>query len=313
MNIVDTLKGLGEPTRLRIIVLLAQGELSVGELVDILGMSQPRLSRHLNILTATGLIERLPEGAWVFYRIAASSEARHLFDALRPFLPTGNAEVVRDLTRLTSIQEKRQRAAEDYFNRTADNWDDVRAKHYPIEAVERALIEAIGSEPIKSLVDLGTGTGKLLTLFANTAERLEGIDLSHKMLTVARANLERSGVKNASVRQGDVLAPPFEAGSADLVTIHQVLHYLDAPEQVILEATRILEPGGRVFVIDFAPHGHEFLRRDHKHRHLGFSTPEMDEWMRNAGLEPETPIEISAIDDDSLHVNIWSATKPPGH
>ena len=253
MDLIEALRSIGEPTRLRVLALLAHGELAVGELVDILAMSQPRLSRHMKFLTSAGLVERLPEGAWVFYRLPAVGKGRELVDAILPFLPAEHPEYVRDLERLTVVKQARAQAAEDYFNRQAESWDDVRGQHYPAEAVEAALLKAAGDVPAKFMVDLGTGTGRMLTLFADKAERAEGIDLSHKMLTIARSNLAESGAQNASVRHGDVTAPPFEDGVADLVIIHQVLHYMDRPERVISEAARILKPDGRLLVVDFAP------------------------------------------------------------
>ena len=309
MDLVEELRSIGEPTRLRVLALLAHGELAVGELVEILGMSQPRLSRHMKFLTSAGLVERLPEGAWVFYRLPAEGRGRALVDAILPFVPEGHPEFVRDRERLQGVRITRQQAAADYFGRTAENWDDVRGLHYPAQEVEDALLSAAGSGPFSLMVDLGTGTGRMISLFANRVQRAEGIDLSHQMLTIARSNLEQAQVVNASVRHGDVTAPPFDDGVADLVIIHQVLHYLDRPERVISEASRILKPGGRLLVVDFAPHSQEFLRTQHEHRHLGLSDDELNLWVRGVGLEPLSPIHLSPKFKDGLAVNIWTADK----
>ncbi len=309
MDLIEALRSIGEPTRLRVLALLAHGELAVGELVDILAMSQPRLSRHMKFLTSAGLVERLPEGAWVFYRLPAVGKGRELVDAILPFLPAEHPEYVRDLERLTVVKQARAQAAEDYFNRQAESWDDVRGQHYPTEAVEAALLKSAGDTPAKFMVDLGTGTGRMLTLFSGMAERAEGIDLSHKMLTIARSNLAESGAQNASVRHGDVTAPPFEDGVADLVIIHQVLHYMDRPERVISEAARILKPDGRLLVVDFAPHKHEFLRTEHEHRRLGLSDEEITRWTGAAGLVSLDPIRFQSSEEDGLTVNIWTADK----
>ena len=309
MDLIEALRSIGEPTRLRVMALLAHGELAVGELVEILGMSQPRLSRHMKFLTAAGLVERLPEGAWVFYRLPAEGKGRALVDAILPFLPDDHPEYVRDLQRLEGVRKERGAAAEDYFNRSAETWDDVRGLHYPTDEVEKALLNLAGPGPFSFMVDLGTGTGRMMTLFAGRVRRAEGIDLSHKMLTVARSNLERTGVENASVRHGDVTAPPFDDCVADLVIIHQVLHYMDRPERVIAEASRILKPGGRLLIVDFAPHGLEFLRDQHEHRHLGLSDEEIHQWARSARLSPLDPFHFSPSSKDGLAVNIWTAEK----
>lgn len=312
MDLVEALRSIGEPTRLRVLALLAHGELAVGELVQILGMSQPRLSRHMKFLTSAGLVERMPEGAWVFYRLPARGEARELINAVLAFLPEDQPEYVRDRQRLDGVRKSRASAAEDYFGRTAASWDDVRGQHYPAAAVEAALLDAAGRDKAALMVDLGTGTGRMLTLFADRVEWAEGIDLSHPMLTVARSNLERAGVSNAGVRFGDVTAPPFADDVADLVIVHQVLHYMDRPERVIAEASRILKPGGRLLIVDFAPHNLEFLRSDHEHRRLGLSDAEIAEWSASAGLTlHEVPQRFESGSKDGLIVNIWTADKLP--
>lgn len=309
IDLVDALRSIGEPTRLRVLALLAHGELSVGELVDILGMSQPRLSRHMKFLTNSGLVERLPEGAWVFYRLPATGEGRSLIDAILPFFPDHQPELKRDRERLDLIKQNRAIAAEDYFNRQAERWDDVRGQHYPAAQVEAALLDAAGKGSFDFMIDLGTGTGRMLTLFSDRVRRAEGIDLSHKMLTIARSNLEAHGAQNVSVRQGDVTAPPFRDGCADLVIIHQVLHYLDRPERVLSEASRILKPGGRLLVVDYAPHTHEFLRTEHEHRRLGLSDEEIAQWSKSAGLVPLEPVRFSPVEQNGLAVTLWTADK----
>lgn len=310
MDLVEALRSIGEPTRLRVLALLAYGELSVGELVDVLGMSQPRLSRHMKFLTSAGLVERLPEGAWVFYRLPASGESRALLDAILPFLPENQPEFIRDLEHLKGVKEARASAAEDYFNRQAESWDDVRGQHYPAEEVETALLQAAGAGPFEFMVDMGTGTGRMITLFHERVGHAEGVDLSHKMLNLARTNLERSGAQNASVRYGDVTALPFDDERADLVTLHQVLHYMDRPERVISEAARILKPHGRLLIVDFAPHDQEFLRSEHEHRRLGLSDEEVSGWASHAGLIPLEPIRFEPSSASGLAVTIWSADKP---
>lgn len=307
---VDALRAAGEQTRMRILALLREGDLAVGELVQILSLSQPRLSHHLKVLSAAGLVERLPEGAWVFYRATSQGAASRFLDQLFQTLDTSDADLLRDREALESIREDRAAAASSYFAQMADTWDTVRALHYPNDAIESAVIERVGQGPFDQVIDIGTGTGRMLTLLAPFARRAEGIDLSHQMLTVARANLDASGVTNARVRKGDAAATPFPDASADLVIVHQVLHYVDAPKRVLAEAGRLLRPGGRLVVVDFAPHGLEFLRDKHGHRRLGIRHDAMVDWSDAAGLVLEAPHRFDPPDENGLAVLIWSAHKP---
>lgn len=308
-TLVDELRAAGEPTRARVLVLLGQGELSVGELAQILGQSQPRLSRHMKFLTAAGLVERMPEGAWVFYRLAPSGRARVLVDAILSLLDRQDQGVRRDLMRLEEVRATRRESAVAYFERTASDWDAIRALHYPESDIEAAILAVAGKGPFAHVVDMGTGTGRMLNLLAPYARQAEGIDLSHQMLTVARANLSSSGHSHVAVRHGDATAAPFEDNSADLVIIHQVLHFLEEPGRAIQEAARILAPRGRMIVVDFAPHELEHLRRDQAHRHLGIADRYFADWCEKAGLKPG-PVERFAPPQDKpggLAVNVWTA------
>lgn len=308
---LERLRAAGEPTRLRILALLRERDLSVGEIVQVLSLSQPRLSHHLKALTGAGLVERMPEGSFVFYRAASRGDGRVFLDTLFEQLGHHVPELLRDAERLDEVSASRAASAQTYFSSVADNWDTIRTLHYPNEAIEQALLEIAGPGPFRRVVDFGTGTGRMLTLFAPRAMEAEGIDLSHHMLTVARANLERDGCRVARVRQGDVTAVPFEDASADLVIIHQVLHYVDAPNRVIAEAGRILQPGGRLLVVDFAPHDLEFLRTEHGHHRLGLSPDAMEGWATAAGLKLSEPRGFAPPpeNEQGLTVHIWTAEK----
>ena len=309
---LEQLRAAGEPTRLRILALLRERDLSVGEIVQILSLSQPRLSHHLKALTGAGLVERLPEGSFVFYRAASGGDGRLFLDSLFNQLGVDVPELQRDAERLDEISASRAASAQAYFSSVADNWDAIRTLHYPNEAIEQALLEIAGPGPFRRVADFGTGTGRMLTLFAPLAAEAEGIDLSHHMLTVARANLERDGSPVARVRQGDVTATPFKDASADLVIIHQVLHYVDAPHRVIAEAARVLQPGGRLLIVDFAPHNLEFLRTEHGHHRLGMSPEAMERWASSAGLKLSEPRALAPPpeNEQGLTVHIWTAEKP---
>ena len=311
-DLLEKLKAAGEPTRLRLLALLRENDLSVGELVQVLGQSQPRLSHHLKNLSEAGLAERLPEGAFVFYRAARSGAGAafldQLFSQTRPDAP----EFRQDRDKLREVIAARAASAEAYFSSIAETWDSLRALHFPNDAIEAALLDLAGPGPCRRVVDFGTGTGRMLLLFSGRAAESEGIDFSHRMLTVARANLERAGVSNSRVRFGDVTAAPFEDASADLLIVHQVLHYLDTPGDAIAEAARVLMPGGRLLVIDFAPHDLEFLRAEHGHRRLGVRHDALTDWAAQAGLTLEAPRSFDPPTPGApgLTVNIWRATKP---
>ena len=308
-TLVARLRAAGEPTRARILALLARAELSVGELVQILDQSQPRLSRHLKFLTSAGLAERLPEGAWVFYRLPVAGRARELADVINAAADPADKLLARDAQRLEEVKSQRNAAAQAYFSRVAEEWDELRALHSADPEIEAAVLAAAGPGPFDLAIDFGTGTGRILSLIAPRARRAEGIDLSHQMLTVARANLEKERAVNASVRHGDAKAAPYPDGCAGLVIIHQVLHFLDDPGRAIAEAARVLKPGGRVVVVDFAPHQLEHLRDRHAHRHLGVSEDDLKRWAEKAGLQVSGVKRFKAPGGaaEGVAVNVWSA------
>jgi len=284
-RMVDTLKAAAETSRMRILSLLSRGDLTVSDLTDILGQSQPRVSRHLKLLLEAGLIGRYQEGSWAYFRLSDDENAREFVAELIGRIDAHDGAIGRDLERLASVKRRHQEKASSYFDANAAGWDQLRALHAPDAAVEAALTQAIGNQPFQAMLDLGTGTGRMLELFAPLYRRGVGVDMSREMLAVARANLERADVANAQVRQGDLLALPFERDSFDLVTIHQVLHYLHEPALAIREAARVLRHAGRLAIVDFAPHALEFLRDDHAHLRLGFSDRQIVDWMQDAGLE----------------------------
>jgi ubiquinone/menaquinone biosynthesis C-methylase UbiE len=304
---VDTLKAAAESSRLRILVLLARGDLTVSDVTDILGQSQPRVSRHLKLLLDADLIERYQEGSWAFFRLSDAEPARDFVHGLVARVDRTDATVARDQERLEAVRRRRQKRAEEYFSANAASWDRIRSLHVPDQAVEGAMLKLVGERPFQAMCDLGTGTGRLLEVFAPLYRRGVGIDMSREMLSVARANLESAGISNAQVRQGDIYAPPVERDAFDLVTMHQVLHYLDDPARAIREAARLLRPAGRLLVVDFAPHGLEFLREEHAHQRLGFADRQIEEWMTEAGLEltARRDFDRRAATAPGLTVKLW--------
>lgn len=305
-QLLSGLRAAGEPTRLRLLALCAYGELSVGELTQIMGQSQPRVSRHLKLLVEAGLLDRFREGAQVYYRIAERTEAAQLARTLVDLLPAEDPELNRDLIRLDQVKQKRADMAQSYFRENAVRWNQIRALHVPEALLEEEFLEVIGEKRISDYLDIGTGTGRLLELLASRTERGMGIDLSQEMLTVARTNLEKAALRNVHVRQADMYNMPVADNSVDLATLHLVLHYSDDPAAVIEEAARVLKPGGRLVIVDFAPHTVEQLRTEHQHHRLGFDDEEIKTWLAQSELTSGLSRDLQG---QPLTVKIWQGTR----
>ena len=305
-DLLGGLRAAAEPSRLRLLAICAQGEWTVSELTQILGQSQPRVSRHLKVLADAGLLERFREGSWVFYRRADSGDGARLARSLCRLLPADDPDLALDRQRIASVRASRQEQAAQYFGSQAASWDQIRSLHVDDAKVETHLLALFEGTSTGSLLDIGTGTGRILQLLAARIGFGLGIDLSREMLTLARANLDRAQHRNCQVRQGDMYHLALPDGAFDAATLHSVLHFADDPARVLAEAARVLTPGGRLIVVDFAPHELEFLRRDHAHRRLGFADGEIRAWFRAADVEPETPIRLPG---DPLTVVIWSGRR----
>jgi ubiquinone/menaquinone biosynthesis C-methylase UbiE/DNA-binding transcriptional ArsR family regulator len=305
--LVTQLKAAGDETRIRLMALLAEGERTVKELTEILGQSQPRISRHLKVLSEAGLVARSPEGSWVYYRLADQDAGREVALGILRGLDAGDAKLRRDRDRLAGVKRQNREAAEAYFAEHASRWDEIRSLHVPEGQVEAAMLERAGPGPFRAMLDVGTGTGRMLELFAPLTERALGVDLSPAMLAVARANLERAGIAHARVRIGDSTNLPVLRDSFDLVVIHQVLHFLDDPAAAIAEAVSALAPGGLLLIVDFAPHDHEFLRLEEAHRRLGFSHQQVEQWIAAAGVPLQAAEDLVPGEAGGLTVTIWTA------
>jgi ArsR family transcriptional regulator len=308
LPLADLFQAVSDPTRLRILALLARMELSVGELAQLLEQSQPRVSRHVRILAEAGIVRRHKEGSWVFLAIGDPVHTAPLLDLVGAWTdPATQALFDEDSARLDLIKAERAQAAERYFSAQAEVWDSIRSLHVAEAEVERAIETVLGHRPLGTLVDIGTGTGRMIELFGPRAQEAIGIDRSSEMLRLARVKLETAGVRS-SLRQGDMYALPLADGVADCVIIHQVLHYAHAPADAIAEAARVLTPGGTLVVVDFAAHEREELRTRDAHLRLGFADDVMAGWFGAAGIAVD---HVEHLEGGELTVTIWRGIKPP--
>ncbi|HLJ64489.1 MAG TPA: metalloregulator ArsR/SmtB family transcription factor [Stellaceae bacterium] len=309
-DLLAGLRAAAEATRLRLLMLCAESELTVGELTLILGQSQPRVSRHLKLLCDAGLLDRLREGTRVFYRVGrAGGRGGDLARRLLSLVPQNDPTALLDRERLDAIRAQREEAATAYFRANAARWDRIRSLYVDELEVEAALLSLIPPHEVHDLLDIGTGTGRMLEVLASRVETAVGVDLSREMLAVARVNLERAKLRNCSIRQGDMYQLPVAGAAVDAVIFHQVLHYAENPLGAIAEAARVLRPGGRLVIVDFAPHTIEFLRDEHAHRRLGFADAEITGWASECGLEPAPVLHLPG---NPLTVSLWLARAKGG-
>ena len=310
---VGVLKAVAEPTRLRLLALLARGELNVKDLTRVLNQSQPRISRHLRLLAEAGLVERAPEGSWVYFRLAEAGPGREVASEVLQLLDRSDPLLERDARRAEGIQAERQEAAQAYFQAHAADWDSIRSLHVAEAEVEAAVSAALGPGPFDFLVDLGTGTGRILELFGPRFRRGLGVDLNPAMLAYARAKLARAELAHAQVRQANIYDLPLADQCADAVVMHLVLHFLSDPQRAIREAARVLAPGGRLLIVDFAPHELEFLREAYAHERLGFASALIGQWLAELGLEVLETRDLApdaTAQRDKLTVSLWLAGRP---
>jgi len=306
LPLADRFQALADPTRLRIVALLRLMELSVGELAQVLGQSQPRVSRHLKILADAGVLDRRKEGSWVFLTLAEADRVDPLFRLIDDWADEATQTLfASDAARTESIRAERAEAANRYFAGHAEVWDQIRSLHVAESQVERAIDKALGNRSLGRLVDIGTGTGRMIELFGPRSAHAIGIDRSSEMLRLARVKLEAAGIQS-SLRQGDMYALPLADQSADSVIIHQVLHYAHSPAQAIAEAARVLAPGGTLLVVDFAAHEREELRERDAHIRLGFEDEAMTGWFAASGLEIDG---IDHLAGGELTVTLWRGIK----
>ena len=303
-------RALSDPTRMRILRLLGSMELAVGEIAQVLGQSQPRVSRHIGILCDAGLAERRREGSWIFLR--ARSDTPLCGDVLDLLCQAEEVDeelgalCEGDRRKLSEIRSAREHQAEQYFADHAHDWDELRRLHSSDDEVESALRSALGEGGLGRLLDIGTGTGRMAELFAEKADHIVALDKSLAMLRVARAKLQHLPTDRVELMQGDFASLPFPQDSFDTVLFHQVLHFATDPRPVLAEAARVTREGGRIAIVDFAAHHREDLRERHAHARLGFADDHMAGLLFEAGYDPADPI---SLEDGELAVKIWVARR----
>lgn len=301
----DIFSALADPTRVKILLLVRDLQLSMGELADLLDQSQPRVSRHVRILAEAGLVRRHKEGAWVFIGLGDHAPSAEIY-ALIDQLSSGADPIATERARLAQVRTDRQRAVDDWFRANAGEWDLLRRLGGPDEEVEAAILSAARHPAVGRLLDIGTGTGRLLELLAPEAETATGIDRSPEMLRLARGKLTAGGNQAADVRQADMRTLPFDPGSFDTVTLHHVLHFADDPASVIAEAARVLAPGGKLLVADYAPHQREDLRTRFHHVRLGFEDEAVLGMLMASGLKGTVAARLPGPE---LSVTLWEGRR----
>lgn len=304
-------RALADSTRLRIMRLVAAMELAVGEIAQVLGQSQPRVSRHIAILCDAGLAERRREGSWIFLRAVSgglAGQVKQLLGAAEREDAGFQTVCEIDRNKLAAIRAARETQAQDYFSAHAEDWDELRRMHSSDERVEAALAGALGDAPLGRLLDIGTGTGRMAELFAPHSDHIVALDKSPAMLRVARARLQHLGNERIEMIQGDFTSLPLESASVDTVIFHQVLHFAQDPAHALREAARVTRAGGRIAIVDFAAHQREELRERHAHARLGFEDRQMEALITQSGYAPQAPI---TLDEGELVVKIWIGTRLP--
>lgn len=304
-RLLTSLRAAAEPTRLRLLALAARGAFCVTEFTEILGQSQPRLSRHLKLLCESGLLERVREGANVWFTLPHDDEGT-LARVLIARLPDDDPILETDRRQAARVLAERARVASEKFRREGADWDEMRALDLPAAQVEAALASLVPNMPPQRLLDIGTGTGRVLELLAPAISQGLGVDASKAMLALARARLGRAGLSHCSVRLADMYRLPLADAAFDTAVLQMVLHYAEDPAGVLREAVRVLRPGGHLIVIDLAAHARDDVMAKLAHRWPGFSDEAMSALLQDAGLAAGTALRVPG----PLEVRLWPATRP---
>jgi ubiquinone/menaquinone biosynthesis C-methylase UbiE len=282
--VLSTLKALADPVRLRLVAILAHGELTVQELTEILRMGQSRISRHLKILCDAGVLTAKRQGTWGYYRLAGGNA---FFADLRPLLEEQLGELPGrqdDLEGLTRILDERRRRTREFFDAHARQWDVLAREVLPTAPYRATLLAAVPSGGC--LVEVGVGTGKLLAELRQRAATVIGIDNSAPMLEEAGRQVVLDGLADIDLRLGDMAHLPVPDNGADTAVLNMVLHHAPQPLSVLAEVRRVLRPTGTLIIADFCRHEAEWARERLADQWLGFEVNELSAWLRQAGFSP---------------------------
>ncbi len=279
-DLIAIYKALGEETRLRIVCLLRNRELSVSDLTSLLHQSQPCISNHLKLLYEQGIVKRYQEGSYAYFRLTSDRQLIRLINAGLERLDFLYDPVLRDdVNHYRELMDVQAEKSITFFAEIAEKWNKIRILTIPAKQEEEFLYEKLKDVIVGNFIDLGTGTGRMLKIFSENYKNGVGIDWSHNMLNVARACLHQNQINHAYVCQGNIYNLTFDDFLADCVISHQVLHYLSTPHKVFKQVAQLLKPGGKFVIVDFAPHNSEFLLKNYAHQRLGFSDEIIQEWL----------------------------------
>ncbi len=308
-SLASFLKTLGHPDRLRIMALLLQGDFTVSEITQVLGLSQPRVTQYINALEKAQVIERFKEGSWVFSRLRRNDpKLWALVTAVLSQLPGDDTVLRADKRRLDEIKSVRADAANAFFAQASNDENQLGIEYLPREDIDAELCDMLSSGPYEMLIDLGTGSGRVLNVLSDKITTGIGIDNNRDMLSVARHSLSLAAHPHLRVQQGDLHNTNLKSALANVVTLHQVLHYLERPDGAIREAARLLTEGGQLIIIDFAAHDFEDFRERFAHRRLGFSDEDMQSLLKIHNL---TLVETRIVKTRSSYpdVKLWRGVK----
>ena len=314
-RVIEVFKAVSDDARLRIMLLLRHGEMSVKELCEILDQSQPRISRHIKILADAELIDRSRQGSWLYCRLNRSDPMAQLIEPILASIAPQSAEIARDINRLNEIKAQRIADADAFFEANAQDWERIRALQIPESLLDQELRNFVAEKPVSHLLDVGTGSGQILVALKGLFETAIGIDISSAMLRVARGQIEKAGLKNVELTQANIENLPENLGPFDCVLCHHALHFLRDPAAAIIQLARCVAPQGRLIIVDYLAHRHQFLADDYHHLWLGFDEPVLRQWIDAAGLRLSHMQHYSATsaragtDDPNLVIGLWIAEK----
>ena len=303
MDSVLYYKAQADVTRIRLLNLLLHHELNVNEIVMVMGMGQPRISRHLKILTDCGLLKSRRDGLWVFYSASKDGRGGNFNEFYYKFI-AGDSELNSDYAAMKGVLEEGSRERTRFFDSIASNWDDIKQSIFGDLNISSEILERIKQCDVAA--DLGCGTGELLPYMKQKAKRVIGVDKSPKMLEEAEHRLASNG-RGIELRIGEIEHLPMRDGEADTAVINMVLHHLPSPDAGIHEAGRVLKSGGSLIIVDLEKHQNEEMRKNYEHRWLGFTRKNIERWLGAGGFLPREFVQYDVR--NGLKIDLYVSEK----